>query len=333
MKTRVKPGIINRFTCTVVAITCLLFLQIGSATAKMKAPPPTVVDVIIIGDRVVDIAYNLGVLPKAMSVRGGMWPMAKKLKMVSQILGCPNCISKNKDIVPKACTTFGVKRIIVERSKPYCLYKSKVSPEGFLKDIDTSPDVTIEYVDFSGGLEQAIKRTATLLDRSAKAEEVIAKYKKQLAKAEKGLSQKAAGKKVVIFNGTFQPSSGKSTLRVEAPGGYADTFILSKLGCINAGDAFKPQGGKADKGHYPVKKNKNGMILTPLVTANPDVIVMTGDAFAVERALADAVRTNPEFANIKAIKNMSVYSLPIYIDAGVLEYPGVLRKWTAALTN
>ena len=332
MERQNKKSVFKNLATVILAVSCICFLQVNSVVANMKAPPPTVTDVFIIGDRVVDIAYNLGVMPRAMSVRGSMWPMAKNLKTVSQILGCPSCISKNKDVVPDACKKFGVKRLIIERSSPYCLYKPELKPENFLKNIDTA-GLTIEYVDFSNGIEQAVNRTAELLQCSEKAEDVIAKYKKQMKNAEELLSQKGAGKKVIIFNGTFQPSTGKSILRVEAPGGYADTFILDKLGCVNAGDVFKPADGKAAKGHYPVKKSKKGMVLSPLAEADPDVIVMIGDSFAVEQALARAIKDEPELAQVKAIKSMEVYTLPAYIDSSVLEYPDVLMKWTAALAN
>lgn len=334
MKTKSKrpPLISMKSVQFLVATLCLFFILVNTAAANMKSPPPTISDTIIIGDRVVDIAYNLGVMPRAMSVRGGMWPMAKKLKMVSQILGCPNCLVNNKTIIPNACKKYGVKHLIVERSTPYCLYKPEVNPENCLSSLQEN-ELTINFVDFSEGLESAIHKTADLLNCSAKADGVIAKYKNTKEKALQKISPKAANKNVVIFNGTFQPSTGKSTLRVEAPGGYSDKFFLDLMGCRNVGDTFKPENGKAQKGHYTVKKTRNGMILSPLITANPDVIIMVGDTFAVERALATAIKANPNLTQVKAIKSMEIYSLPTYIDSGVLEYPNVLTKWTAALAH
>ena len=310
----------------------ILLFQVGGAEASMKAPPPEKAKVIIIGDRVVDIAYNLGVLPEAMSVRGCMWPMAKKLKISSQILGCPRCIVLKKETVPKACKKFGVKRLIIEKSNPYCLYKPDIKPENIVP-LMSGTDVTIEYVDFSQGLEQAVRRTAELLDRQDKAQAVINRYHKQLASVQSELPKEKSGKRVIIFNGIYQASTGKSMLRVEAPDGYADRFVLSKLGCINVGDAFKPADGKPNKGHYMVPKKKGMLSLNPLLSADPDVIVMTGDTFAVQKALADYQAVHPEMARVKAIRNLAVYALPPYVDSGVLEYPGVLQKWAAALAQ
>ncbi len=67
--------------------------------------------------------------------------------------------------------------------------------------------------------------------------------------------------------------------------------------------------------------------------AKPDVIVMTGNPFAVQKALAAAVKKNPALVNVPAIKNTAIYSLPFYADSSVIEYPAILRQWTDALLN
>ncbi|MCK5165224.1 MAG: ABC transporter substrate-binding protein [Desulfobacula sp.] len=320
------------WAAVMLAIFAMTF-QPEEAKAGMKSPPPEIIKAIIIGDRVVDIAYNLGVLPEAMSVYGCQWPMAKQLKIASQILGCPNCtMVKKKDTIPNALTKRGIKRVIVEKTDVFCLYRPKIKIEN-IAVILAGMDVKIEYVDFSQGLESAVRQTAKLLDREAKADKVIEKYKKQLAKVKTKLPKEKSGKKVIIFNGTYQPSTGKSTLRVEAPGGYADRFLLDPLGCVNVGDSFKPADGKANKGHYPVRKKKNGMVLDPMIKANPDIIVMTGDALAVQRTFADYLTANPAFAQVKAIRDMAVYALPVYVDSSVLEYPDILKKWATALVR
>ena len=70
-----------------------------------------------------------------------------------------------------------------------------------------------------------------------------------------------------------------------------------------------------------------------LVKAKPDIIVMTGDTFAVQKALAATVKKNPALAAVPAIKNLSIYNLPFYADSSVIEYPTILRQWTDALSN
>jgi hypothetical protein len=60
---------------------------------------------------------------------------------------------------------------------------------------------------------------------------------------------------------------------------------------------------------------------------------MTGDTFAVQKALSGAMRRNPALAQVPAIKNLAIYSLPCYGDSSVIEYPGILRTWANALDN
>ncbi len=321
------------FALSLLFALAVIGFFVASSTASMKSPPPEVAaDAIIIGDRVVDIAYHLGVLPKAMSVRGSMWPMATQLKTTTQILGCPNCIVQKKDTVPNACKKFGITRLIVEKSDPYCLYVPNVKPENIVPLMEGT-GVKVEYVDFSKGLEQAVRQTAALFGREDKADDVLEAYNKTLAAAEQQLPETKIGKKVLIISGTYQASTDKCMLRIEAPGGYSDTFLLDKLGCVNVGDAFKPADGHVQKGHYPVKRTRNGSDLSPLVQAAPDVIVITGDGYSVQKTLAQAMAEHPEYKNVPALANGEVYQLPVYIDSGVLEYPQVLQKWTAALAR
>ncbi len=326
-------GILTALTVILLTMFVMSGETANARTRTMKAPPPEKVEAIIIGDRVLDIAYNLDVLPVAMSVRCSIWPMCEKLKTSSQILGCPNFTTvKKKESVPKALKKFGIKRVILEKSKLFCLYKPKINPVNIAPLLE-GMDVKIEYVDFSQGLEQAIRQTAKLLDREDRADALIEAYQKNLARAQEKLPKEKLDKKVLIFSGTYQQSTGKPMLRVEAPGNYSDLFFLEPMGCVNVGDAFKPADGKSRKGHYPVVKKKGGLVLDPLIKANPDIIVITGNAYAVQKILATYLEKNPALADVAAIKNMAVYNLPGYIDSSVIEFPDMLRQWAVALTD
>lgn len=323
-----------------VVLLVLLFMAAAGAglvakhSAAWAGPQPVAdrADVIILGDRVVDIAYNLGVVPAAMSVRCSLWPMCDKLVNASQVLGCPNCVF-NKKAAPvlAAARERGINRVIIEKHPDYCKYMD-VSPEDlavFLKD----KNIAIEYVDFSEGLESAIYKTADLLNRKDKAESLIKEYKKQTARKEEKLAGFSKGGKVVILNGIYQEPTGRTVLRVEAPGGYADEFILGPLGWTNKGGAFQADSGKPSKGHYMVKKRRQGLVLTPLITAQPDVIVMTGDSFAVQKAISRAIEQTPELLEVPAVKNNAIYTLPAYVDASVIEYPALFCRWADALAR
>ncbi|MFO7840299.1 MAG: hypothetical protein R6X08_12470 [Desulfosalsimonadaceae bacterium] len=80
-----------------------------------------------------------------------------------------------------------------------------------------------------------------------------------------------------------------------------------------------------------VKKRRQGLVLAPLAKARPDAIVMTGEAFAVQKTLARAISQNPELLEVPATKNHRIYSLPNYIDSSVMEYPEILGRWADAL--
>jgi len=312
-------------------IFSLLFLATPTLAAP-KSTAPERIKAVMIGDRVVDIAYNLGVLPEAMSVRASLWPMADKLKTVSQPIGCPKCITTaRKNSVPDTLKNRGISQVIIEKNKEYCLFAPDVKPENVVPLLSNS-GADIAYVDFSAGVESAIRQTAKLLDRAAQGEELASRYVKELDAVKAALPESARGKSVVVINGTYQADTGKSMLRVEAPNFYADRFLLTPLGCSNAGDAFREH-GEISNGHYPVRKIKGQADLSPLLKADPDIIIMTGDALGVQQALHHEIAHNPEFLNLKAVRNLKIYSLPGYIDSSVIEYPQILRKWAVALSR
>ncbi len=184
----------------------------------------------------------------------------------------------------------------------------------------------MEFVDFTQGLEKAVRRTADLLGCADRADGVLADCEKAMQAARKGMDGKEFARKIVIIRGTCQEEMGKIFLRVEAPGGYADRFLLKELGAENAGASLYPAGKKIIKGHVLVRR------LDRLVAAAPDAVVMTGDAVAVQKALAGAIRNNPSLTEVPALKTHAVYSLPGYVDASVIEYPMILRRWAGALT-
>jgi hypothetical protein len=294
----------------------LFFSQTSEAKPKIA---PEKINVIMIGDRLVDVSFNLGVLPEAMSVRCSMWPMCKQLLNATQILGCPKCIvDRIPNIVPDTAEKRGIKRIIIEKHPNFCIYKPNVKPANVVPLLK-GKGLTIEYVDFSQDLESAIRQTARLLGCQSKADALIKRYQKALAKAKSCLPKAGLGKKVVIINGTYQSSTGKSFLRIEAAGGYSDQYLLEPLGCINVGDVLRPPKKKVDKGHFMVRK------IDGLVKAKPDIIVMIGDTFAVQKALSCAMRRNPALAAVPAIKNLAIYSLPFYGDSSVIGGPAPCR--------
>ena len=132
-------------------IMCLGLVLLFSETTEAKKKAPERIKVIMLGDRLVDVAFNLGVLPEAMSVRCAMWPMCKEILNTSQVLGCPGCISKNPEIVPDTAKKRGIKRIIIEKHPNFSIYRPDVKPANIVPMLK-GKGLTIEYVDFSNGL-------------------------------------------------------------------------------------------------------------------------------------------------------------------------------------
>ncbi len=315
-----------------IATVFFLALQIVQVSAKCATPPPEKIEAIMLGDRVVDIAWHLGVLPRAMSVRASLWEKAGALKIGSQILGCPMFTTvKKRTVIPDALKQFGIKRVIVEKNPQFCLYKKSVQPNNIAQILKGS-DAKIEYVDFSKGIDAAVKQVAKLVGKENKADAVLKKYHSELKNAQK-IMPKKLGKKVLILNGTYQKETGKTIIRVEAPGLYSDQFLLKPMGCSNVGNAFKPADGKMEKGYYIAPKKKGKIVLDALLKANPDIIVITGNSYAVQKNIASCLKTNPALGNVKAIKKMAIYHLPLYVDSGILEYPHILLQWAVALRD
>ncbi len=309
-------------------VSVLFFFIIGCIVVPAMASlaqTPKKMDVIMIGDCLVDVAHGLGVLPSAMSVRCSLWPMCSSLQSAVHVLGCPNCLTKKKAAPLLAfAKKNGINRVLIEKSDPFCTYVPKLQLKriaSFLQD----KGFEIRYIDFTKGIGAAVRQTANLLECAEKADDVLTDYAKEMDKTRKKIAGQQFAKTVVILHGTYQEATGKTFLRVEAPGGYADRFLLKPMGIENVGGKVYKSGNKPSKGHVLVRK------LDGLIPAAPEAIVMTGDAIAVQKALADAIGENPSLAKIPAVKAHAIYSLPGYIDASVLEYPLILRRWADAL--
>ncbi len=311
----------------VIAVATLLFMFCGvGQTTQFKGEVPETIDAVMVGDRLVDVALNLGILPKAMAVRASMWPQAEELALASQILGCPNFVTNKKPETLAACMLErGVTRVIIERSESFCLYKPNVNPMAAADLVLDVPGVSIEYVDFTQGVEPAILQMAELLGVPEKGRELADEYARNMQALNESLPDEGLGKRVLILNGTYSSETGNAFVRVEAPGGYSDQYILGPLGCENVGNELISETMEVSKGHAGIGR------ITGLDQANPDVIVATGDSLAVQMALREAIARKPELADVPAIKNGAVFSLPFYGDSSVVEYPGIFKQWRTAL--
>lgn len=315
-----------RVLTTVLCLGCLAAMLSLTGASASPAKAPERIRAVMVGDRLVDVALTLGVVPEGMAVRASMWPKAPELRLATQLLGCPNCVAtKAPETVANFMKERGITRLILEKSARFCLYKTKVEPcdvAGLVKDV---PGAVIQYVDFSKGVVPAIHEAAKLLDREKRGREVAAAYEKDMKKVEGSLPASGLGKRVLVLNGNYSQASGKTFVRVEAPGGYSDQYILTPLGCQNVGGEMITETMRISKGHVSAGR------LSGLATANPDVIIATGDGFAVQMAMRKALKKNPALAKVPAIRDGAVFTLPFYGDSSVIEYPRIFRQWSQAL--
>ncbi|WP_170868358.1 ABC transporter substrate-binding protein [Desulfatibacillum alkenivorans] len=305
-----------------VMIAALCLAAPGALAYGTKAPKK--IPIVMVGDRLVDVAYHLGVVPEVMSVRSSHWPASKELEMVSDTLMCPTRTLGDTSLLVETAKKHGITRVIAESRAGSCSANSTISMVK-LEDRLKEHGMTVEFVDFSEGLEKAVQEIAAVLGVPENAASVLEEYKKKTAKAEKAMPKKPLGKKVVVLKGVYSEETGKSFLQVEAPEGYTDRFLLEPLGCENVGNRMFREGAKESHGYYTLRR------LTNLGVANPDVIVMTGDSYAGQKALKEALARDPELRNVPAVRSMAVYSLPAFVNSSALGYPAILYKWIKAL--
>ena len=309
-------------------LSCMAMLMAFSVASATPAKAPERIKAVMVGDRLVDVSLKLGIIPEGMAVRLSMWfDKAQGLSLASQILGCPNYVTKKH---PEAIASFmkerGITRLILEKSNKFCLYKKNVSPVNVADLVKGVPGVTIEYVDFTKGMETGISQVAKLLGKEKQGRKIFADSQAAMKKIKALLPKAGYGRRVLILNGNFSTATNKAFVRIEAAGGYSDQYILTPLGCTNVAGDMLTDTMKISKGHAAASRLKG------LEKANPDVIVATGNGFAVQKALHDAMKKNPALADIPAIKNGDIYNLPFYGDSSILEYPQIFKQWQVALT-
>ena len=324
------------FQCLFVAVMAgaLAISATGrAAPVKPGQKPPETIDALMVGDRLIDVAYHLGVVPRAMSFRCDVWAFGRTMATTaSRFVGCPHYIvKKNPRMVPETLRKMKIKRVLIERSPLFDPGKPSRDPMNLLPVLEQSGvmeelGVVVEVVDFGTGVEEAILQLGKLLGREAKAAALIEHRRAVQAEAERLLPLPIAGKRVVILEGVYQPGTGKAFVRVELPGGVSDRFLLEPLGLVNAGNGLA--GGEGANGRFRMIRS-----LASLIPTNPDVLVMTGDADAVQRLLVHETRRNQGLGTVNALVSGAVFTLPAYKDSSVTDYPQILKRWAAALAG
>ncbi len=239
----------------------------------------------------------------------------KELSTVTR-LGCYRCATI--DSVIKTADKHNVSLILIEDGR-VSIHKDWNWQDKYLRPLKKR-GYNVHVISFSKGTPQAILEIGKLLHREEKAGRLAAKYTKAYKKAMDAISGPKTSKKTLILQGL-----GRRGVRVEAPGGYSDKFLLEPLRCVNVGDLAKDQDTKVNKGYFLLEDWQ------AVSNANPDIIVKYGNPCAVEKSLARALKKRPELAKVPAIKNHEIYTLPFYMDSSVTQYPTILKAWFDAV--
>lgn len=320
---RISQSGFNQVFCLLAAIAFVcLFADTAFSGPKQGKEK---IKAVIIGDRLVDMAYNLGVVPEAMVARC-IWPaMAGKVSTVKS-LGCPRSIvTKRKGDVVRYAEEKGIKWILIEKSEDFCILAPDADPMNIALQLKDK-GFKLDFVDFSQGLEPALVQAGKLLSKEAEADKLIKSYRSLLEKTKKKMPQKKLGKKVLVLHGIARGKTGKFFIQAEAPDGYSDRFFINPLGCVNVAGLIEHKGVKVTKGYFTIRK------IAEIIEAKPDVIIITGKSLPVQKAINKAAKNNKALFEIPAVKNREIYSLPLYIDSEVIEYPYMLLLWLSALS-
>lgn len=309
---------------SVVYILSIIFILIPSQIfAGCFADTYETKEVYVAGERVVSVMYHLGIVPKYWSGRKADWEKAKNIEAGSSFRGCvKGLVGPKKENAKKFVQSLKDCPVLVEVVKTPDLYLPKLTSEKVVSTIQEFGKKPVT-IDFTKGIESAVLETGRYFGLEQKANDKILFYKKSLSRAMKQINQAPKNKKVVVLSGIYQDETGKGFVRAELSGGYSDQ-ILSLANSKNCNSNFftKEEIKNASAGHIIIRKDK----IREIVLSNPDLIVATGDSFAVENEIYKSL-SNEEQKNL----NLKIFSLPSYTDADPLSYPSVVMKWAAAL--
>ncbi|MBN1140451.1 MAG: ABC transporter substrate-binding protein [Deltaproteobacteria bacterium] len=296
-----------------VAAALLLVPGEGGAVCKGEAFQKR--PIVVIGEPAVAACLRLKVAPRAWVGRKNLWDDAAHLKAASEFLGCPGRLSgpAGKEVV-KRIVELSPERVYLGFSG--CLYRPDIEEKKLVK-ILRGAGLDPVVLDFSKGPAPAVRRLAADFGLEQAGEELIRDYENRLALARQRLAKVPKGLRVAVVSGSFQEGTGKAFIRLEAPQGYSDRFILEPCGAMNVGAELVAAGEKVDKGHVMLRN------LDKVMAAHPDLIAATGDALAVSLRLAGK-GNGPAPA---------VFPLPLYADSDPLAYPEALTRWSAALSG
>lgn len=276
------------------------------------------VNMAFLGDRLVDTAHHLGIHPSLMAT--AHTPMIEKKLPLSRQVECTACaLGRERSAFFGIAKKMGITRVLLEKNNFGEVDASK--GESAVKELGFEVDI----IDFTNGIETAIKETCRIFDMDKYWENYVKKYKKSLDKAY-SLLPSGLNKRILVLLGMVQNDLKKEFLLVEESGGVND-ILLDPLGCTNVSEFIEADKIQEDRHDIRVVNSLSG-----LVEAAPDMIALTCDPSPGLKAINRIIKENPAALNVPAIANHAVFSLPHCCHSEPMELPFVLESWADALS-
>ena len=275
-------------------------------------------DLFMIGDKLATAAKRLGVLPRSMAT--SQIPLIEQMFPGIDNLECTRCIMTSKrQVLYTAAKRTGVYRVSLEKDSQESLYWSGLNPADIKEELEEK-GFTTDIADFSNGVHQGIRETGEIYNKSREAERLIKSYDIKLSEVEENIPD-CSGIRVVVILGMINPYDGTHYLLVEGNDSYLQKTILDDFKCENKSDLLN------------LTQDCTIKNISQLKEACPDVIALTGDSQAGLLAIYKAVKSDPSFLDIPAVKNHAVFALPHCSGGNPVDFPWVLQEWTKAFSK
>ncbi|MCE8438383.1 ABC transporter substrate-binding protein [Rhodovulum sulfidophilum] len=282
---------------------------------------------ILIGDRLLNVATHLRIVPQAYSIRQTDSALDTLLESAGSLpLGTPaHLVDENPCAILVGLLETEAPRIVVESSDPFDVTDPAQDPQRLMPlitqaDLVEHMGTAIETVDFTIGADLAIFQIGEMFGRSAEAAALLDEREARIASVEALLPLDRPMRATVLHGA----DGGDMAVTVERPGGPTDLALLDRIGVETVGAPT----AVPDAGGAPMRVDWHA-----IAAAEPDVIVATGDADQVRAALRHATASVPALSGIPAVAADAILPLPAYSDMDVVGYPYTLEAWTRAFSE
>ncbi|MDY0164226.1 hypothetical protein [Desulfobotulus sp.] len=275
-------------------------------------------DVILIGDKLSDVARHLGILGRGMVT--SQIPQIERIFPGIPQLECTRCIMGDKRrVLYTAAKRMGVNWIVLEKDGPDGPGWSGMNPASMEEEL-RQEGYRVDVVDFTQGLEKAVMDAGRIFEREKEGARLIKGYGEKMA----GLAEtmpRNLGLKVAVFLGMVHPETGQHYLVAEGPDTFCCQHLLRPMGCEEVG-------GSLVSGEGPEVLQS----LLALKDVRPDVLVFTGDAQVGLGLLHGELAGDRALLEVPALRDLALFALPHVSGGEPMDYPARMQQWIMAFS-